>query len=35
MVMMGFQSQTQQLIKEVILLFLALTIDRKVLKVIK
>ena len=36
LVMMGFESQTQQLIKGVIfLLFVALTIDRKALKVIK
>ena len=36
LVMMGFESQTQQLIKGIIfLLFVALTIDRKALKVIK
>ena len=36
LVMMGFESQTQQLIKRFIfLLFVALTIDRKALKVIK
>ncbi len=36
LVMLGFESQTQQLIKGVIfLLFVALTIDRKALKVIK
>ncbi|MBQ3374777.1 MAG: ABC transporter permease [Oscillospiraceae bacterium] len=36
LVMLGFESQTQQLIKGIIfLLFVALTIDRKALKVIK